>query len=424
MKNPITTIRTAWQKLGPGLVTGASDDDPSGITTYTQAGSQFGLNTLWTAAITFPLMAAIQEMCGRIGVVTKKGIAQVVKEHYPKEIVYLLTLLIVPACILNIGADLAGMGAVANLVFPQISAQIFTFLAAGIIILALATLSYKRIASILKYITMILLVYLVVPFMVKQDWIEVAKATFIPHFEFNKGFISILVALLGTTISPYLFVWEDAMEVEDLEEKERRHKLPAQTATVVASEIKAMRIDNLIGMFFSNFIMFFIILTAGSILFKNGVNDIQTVEQAALSLEPIAGKFAYILFALGIIGTGFLAVPVLAGACAYTLRDTLGLKGGMNSSVSEAKGFYGVIAISVIVGAGLNFFGINPVQALIWTAIVYGLVSPILIGLIIHICNNKKIMGSHTNGKLSNTLSILGFVLMTLACIALAWVNL
>jgi NRAMP (natural resistance-associated macrophage protein)-like metal ion transporter len=424
MQKLFSKIKMAWKHLGPGLITGASDDDPSGITTYTQAGSSFGLGTLWTAAITFPLMTAIQEMCGRIGIVTRSGLTGVVRKNYPKAIVYIITALIVPACILNIAADLAGIGAVGNLIFPNIPSIFFTFLSGFAVVLGLILLPYKKIESVLKYFAMVLVVYLVVPFFQPQNWGEILQASVIPHIEFSKGFIAILVALLGTTISPYLFVWEDSLEVEELAEEQRENILPEQNDSNVHTEIKAMQKDNLVGMFFSNFVMFFIILSAGTIIFKSGVHDIQSVADAAQALKPVAGEYAYLLFAIGVIGTGFLAIPVLAGACSYTLKDTLGLTGGMNSKLSEAKGFYGVISVSVLIGALINLLGINPIQILIWTAIAYGIISPPLIALILHICNNKKIMGAHTNGRVSNILGGTCLLLMTVACGALLWTSL
>jgi NRAMP (natural resistance-associated macrophage protein)-like metal ion transporter len=419
LKNAFLKLEDVWAKLGPGLITGASDDDPSGITTYSQAGAQFGFGTLWTALITFPLMASIQEMCGRVGLVTNKGIAGVLKENYPKYIIYLVALVTVPASIINIGSDLAGMGAVANLIFPQVPVEIFTIFAAFAIIAAIIFFSYKQLSFVMKWLTLILLVYLVVPFLVKQNLWDIFTATVIPHVEFSVEFVSILVAILGTTISPYLFFWEASMEVEEHELKERQAKILSGTHETLDQEVKEMQKDNFVGMFFSNFVMFFIILTAGSILFKGGINNIDTVDQAASALKPLAGDGAYLLFALGVIGTGFLAIPVLAGACSYVISETLGWNMGMNLKLKEAKGFYLVIIISVILGLLINFLGISPIQAMIWTAVIYGIVSPVLIGVILHVCNNKKVMGKYTNGKWSNILGILCFLMMTVAVIGL-----
>ncbi len=411
-------IKKVWRLLGPGLITGASDDDPSGIATYSQAGASFGLKTLWTAFITFPLMAAIQEMCGRIGLVTKSGIGAVLKKHYPKKLLYFVAFLSVPAAIINIGANLAGMGAVANLLFPQVPVAVFTFLAAVLIVLSIIFFPYKKLAAVMKYLTVVLLVYIIAPFLVKQDLVQIIQNTFIPQIEFSKEFIGILVAILGTTISPYLFFWEASMEMEEhkakaLEDRKTHQKLDFD------KEISNMRKDNAFGMFFSNFIMFFIILTAGSILHKNGVTNISTVEEAASSLKPLAGDFAYLLFAIGVIGTGFLAIPVLAGSCSYLLAETFNWQEGMDKKLTEAKEFYLVIIASVGIGLGMNFLGVNPVQALIYTAVLYGIISPVLIGVILHICNNQKIMGKYKNGWLSNILGFSGLALMSLAILAL-----
>jgi NRAMP (natural resistance-associated macrophage protein)-like metal ion transporter len=406
------------QKLGPGIVTGASDDDPSGIATYSQAGSQFGLGFLWTALLTFPLMASIQEMCGRIGIVTKKGLTSVIKENYSKWLILIVGLINVPAIILNIGANLAGMGAVANLVFPALSNNYFTFMAGIIIATAIVFLPYKRIEQVLKWLCLVLLVYLVVPFLIKQDLGQIIAATIIPHFEFTKEFIAIFVALLGTTISPYLFFWEDSMQVEHYLEKSQDGKFDYKNE-VSAKTMRDMRVDSNFGMFISNFIMFFIILTAATVLYPKGINDIETVEQAASALKPLAGDLAYLLFAVGIIGTGFLAIPVLACVCGYIFAEIFGWKEGINTKFKESKAFYTVIIVSILAGLGLNMLNVNPVQALIWSAIAYGVTAPLLIGIILMITNNKKIMGNWVNGKISNFLGIVCFLLMTVAALAL-----
>lgn len=408
--NFLSKLKKFWQSLGPGLITGASDDDPSGIATYSQAGSQFGMHTLWTALITFPLMAAIQEMCGRIGLVTGMGLTKVVKTHYSKWLVYILSFVSIPAIILNIGADLAGMGAVANLVVPSIPINVFTTFFAVLIIVTLIYFPYKKIAEILKWLSLVLLLYLFIPFLVKQNLLDIIRHTFWPYIEFNKEFIGILVAILGTTISPYLFFWEASMEVENKSSK---------LVQVDKQSIGEMRKDNNIGMFFSNLVMFFIILTSATVLFPKGITNIETVQEAAQALRPIAGDGAYLLFSIGIIGTGLLAIPILAGACGYIFAEVFGFKEGMNTKFSQSKGFYLSIAISILVGLGLNFLGINPVSALIWSAIIYGLTAPILIAIILHIANNKKIMGRWKNHRISNILGFLCLGLMSLAAITL-----
>ena len=405
-KSNSSKVKRFLKILGPGLITGASDDDPSGIATYSQAGAKFGLATLWTALITFPLMAALQEMCARIGIVTSQGLTTNIRNNYPKPILYLMILFTFPAVILNIGADIAGMGAVGNLIFPSIPSYFFTIAFTGILMVLIIYLPYQKISAILKYLCVFLLLYLVVPFLAKQDWGEIAKHTFIPTIKFNKDFISILVAILGTTISPYLFFWQATMEVEDIKHKKRR-------LMVDKKMIHKMDMDVDFGMLFSNLVMYFIILTTGTVLFKGGITEINSVEQAAKALEPLAGKLSYLLFALGIIGTGLLAIPVLTGCLSYMLSETFNWNGGLDKKYYEAKPFYWVIIISLLIGIAINYIGINPVQALIYTAILYGVTSPVLILIILHISNNKKVMGKFTNGKWSNILGTLALLLMT-----------
>ena len=413
-KSKQSNLKRFLKILGPGLITGASDDDPSGIATYSQAGAKFGLATLWTALITFPLMAAIQEMCARIGIVTSQGLTTNIRNNYPKPILYLMILFTFPAVILNIGADIAGMGAVANLIFPSIPSYCFTIAFTIALIALIIYLPYKKIAAILKYLCIFLLLYLIVPFLEEQNWREIAKNTFIPTIEFNKDFIRILVAILGTTISPYLFFWQATMESEDVKHKKRRLIVDKRT-------IHKMDMDVDLGMLFSNLVMYFIILTTGTVLFKGGVTEINSVEQAAKALEPLAGKLSYLLFALGIIGTGLLAIPVLTGCLSYMLSETFNWNGDLDKKYYQAKPFYWVIIISLLIGLAINYIGINPIQALLYTAILYGITSPVLIAVILHISNNKKVMGEFTNGKWSNILGAIAFFLMTVSAALLIY---
>jgi len=417
-KKPLTGIRKFLKVLGPGLITGASDDDPSGIATYSQAGAQYGISTLWTALITFPLMASIQEMCARIGLATSQGLTTTLKSHYPKWVMYTMLLFSFPAIIMNIGADIAGMGAVANLIVPQVQAEYFSIAFTALLLVCMILFSYHRIAAILKYLAMILLVYLVVPFLLKTDWLAVAKATFIPHIELNKEYIGILVAILGTTISPYLFFWQATMEVEELQEKQ---KLKKHRIIVGNRMYREMKNDVNVGMLFSNLVMFFIILTTGSVLAASGVHKIETVEQAAKALKPLAGDMAYYLFAFGVIGTGFLAIPVLSGSLSYIFSEAMGLKMGLNKKFHEAKGFYIIISFSLIAGLLMNNIGISPINALVFSGILYGVTAPVIIAIVLHICNNKAIMGEHVNGKRSNILGITTFILMSVAAVALMY---
>ena len=406
-----------WKVLGPGLVTGASDDDPSGIATYSQAGASFGLATLWTALITFPLMASLQEMCARIGLVTSQGLTGTIKKHYARPLLYLMLLFSFPAIVMNIGADIAGMGAVGNLLFPALPPIYFSVIFTIVLLILMIYLPYQRIAKILKYLCVVLLVYFVVPFLYKQDLMAIVKGTFIPTIHFTKEFVAILVAILGTTISPYLFFWQATMEAEEVQH--RKTKL-----VVNGKVIEEMRKDVDFGMLFSNLVMFFIILTTGTVLFNGHIHEINTVEEAAQALRPLAGESAYLLFALGIIGTGLLAIPVLSGSLSYIITETFGWEKGLDKKFHEAKAFYVIIAISLLLGLSLNYIGISPIQALIYSAILYGLTAPVLIAIILHISNNKKIMGKFTNGPISNIFGFTALVLMSAAALVLVYLQL
>ncbi len=405
-----------WKLLGPGLITGASDDDPSGIATYSQAGAAYGLSTLWTAIIAFPLMAAIQQMCARIGIITSLGLTGTLKKNYPKPILYLMLVFSFPAIVMNIGADIAGMGAVGNLLFPSIEATYFSVLFTLLLLILIVYLPYQKIAAILKYLCIVLLVYLIVPFLYHQDWLAVLKATVIPTLHFNKEYVAILVGILGTTISPYLFFWQTSMEVEEMKHK-KKHLI------VNKKVIHDMEEDVDFGMSFSGVVMFFIILTTGTVLFNGGIHQIDTVEQAAMALKPLAGNLAYLLFAVGVIGTGLLAIPVLSGSLSYIITETFGWEQGLDKKFHEAKAFYVVIAISLLLGLSLNYIGISPIKALIYTAILYGVTAPVLIAIILHISNNKKIMGKYTNSRTSNILGFGALIIMSAAALVLMYLQ-
>lgn len=423
--------------LGPGLITGASDDDPSGIATYSQAGAQFGIITLWTALITFPLMAAVQGMCARIGLVTSQGLTSTLRQHYPKSVLYLMMVFSFPAIILNIGADIAGMSAVAHLMVPAIHPILFTVIFTLLLILFIVYLPYEQIVAVLKYLTLSILLYVLVPFFTHPDWMSVLKATFIPTIKFDKGFISILVAILGTTISPYLFFWQATMEAEDISVINQQIIVNKQALSVRVSPqetkkrkqrflsalLGRMSADVNIGMFMSNLVMYFILLATGTALFAKGIHQIDTVEQAAKALEPVAGKASSILFTLGVIGTGFLAVPVLSGSLSYIFSETFGWEGGLDKKFYQARPFYVVIILSLIIGALINYIGISPIQALLYTAILYGITSPVIIAIVLHISNNKKIMGDHTNNWLSNVLGGITFLLMSASAFFLLYLQ-
>ena len=403
-------LKNFWKVIGPGLVTGASDDDPSGIATYSQAGAAFGLTTLWTAIIAFPLMAALQKMCAKIGIVTKMGLTGAIKKYYSKPVLYLMLICSFPAIVLNIGADIAAMGAVGNLLFPSIHASLFSVFFTIFLLVMIIYLPYHKIASILKYLCIVLLVYFIVPFLYHQDFGAILKSTFIPTIHFEKAYIAILVGILGTTISPYLFFWQASVEVE--EQKQLKTKL------IVNKKV----MDNMtnevdFGMTFSGLIMYFIILTTGTVLFQAGVTQIDTVEQAAMALKPLVGNSAYLLFAIGVIATGLIAIPVLSGSLSYMFTETFGWEQGLDKKFHEAKGFYVIIAISLIMGLGLNYIGVSPIKALIYTAILYGITAPVIIGLILLISNNKKIMGKHTNSITANVLGMMALLIMTAAAL-------
>ena len=405
-----------WKLLGPGLITGASDDDPSGIATYSQAGAAYGLSTLWTGLLAFPLMASIQQMCAKIGLVTSLGLTGALKKNYPRPVLYLMLLFSFPAIVMNIGADIAGMGAVGNLLFPSIDATFFSVFFTVVLLVLIIYLPYLKIAATLKYLCIVLLVYLVVPFLYHQDWLAILKNTFVPTLVFNKDFGAILVGILGTTISPYLFFWQATMEVEEMKHK-KNHLI------VDKKIIHDMKQDVDFGMTFSGLVMYFIILTTGTVLYNGGIFQIDTVEQAAIALKPLAGDLAYLLFAIGVIGTGLLAIPVLSGSLSYIITETFGWEQGLDKKFHEAKAFYAVIAISLVLGLFLNYVGISPVKALIYTAILYGLTAPVLIAIILHICNNKNVMGQFTNSRRSNILGFSALIIMTVAALVLLYLQ-
>ena len=408
MASITSKILRYWKIIGPGLVTGASDDDPSGIATYSQAGAAFGLSTLWTSIVAFPLMAAIQKMCARIGLVTNQGLTGALKSHYPRPILYIMLIFSFPAIVMNIGADIAGMGAVGNLLFPSIDAMFFSVFFTILLLGLIIYLPYTQIASILKYLCIVILVYFIVPFLYKQDLVEIAKSTFIPTIKFDKEFIAIIVGILGTTISPYLFFWQASVEVEEM--KHKKHHV-----IVNKKIIHEMNQDVDFGMTVSGFVMYFIILTTGTVLYQGGIHQIDTVEQAAMALKPLAGNLAYLLFAIGVIGTGLIAIPVLSGSLSYIFTETFGWEQGLDKKFHQAKGFYTIIALSLLLGLSLNYVGISPMKALIYTAVLYGLTAPVLIAIILHISNNKQIMGENVNDLKANILGFAALIIMTLA---------
>lgn len=402
-------IKKFLKNLGPGVITGAADDDPAGIATYSLAGAQFGYQTLWTALLSFPLMAAVQETCGRIGLVTRKGLAQVTKENFPRPVVFIISLLLFAANTFNIGADLAGMGAAVRLLIPLPELLVGLVLAVVMVFLIIK-LEYDRIVQVFKWLTLALFAYIITFFLVKQNFGEIWKGTFLPTFSLDRNYILMLLALFGTSISPYLFFWQTSEEAET--EKLEKEKVTRHSLRIEGE-------DTISGMFVSQLVMFFIISTAAATLFSAGINNIGTAAQAAEALAPLAGPYAFWFFAAGIIGTGILAIPVLAGSAGYALAETFGFHEGLNKKFKQAPGFYIIIALSTLLGLGLNLLGISPIKYLFYSAVLNGLIAPIMIVLLLLIANNKKIMGNYRNGWLSNVLTIFTFLVMSIGAVAI-----
>ncbi len=412
----LSRIKKYLKSLGPGWVTGASDDDPSGIGTYSVAGSRFGFSPLWTLLFTIPLMYSAQEMCARIAQVTGRGLAGVVRKHYSKRTLAFLVLMLFVANTINIAADISAMAAAMNLLIPA-PLLIWAILFTVITLILEIFVSYATYSKYLKFLTFSLFVYVGVAFAVQIDWLSVLHRIVVPDIKFTKEYITLLVGILGTTISPYLFFWQSSSEVE--EEVALGRKTLAQRKGATTEEIKSMRGDVLSGMIFSNIIAFFIMLTAGAVLFSKGA-IINTAADAAMALGPIAGEFSSLLFALGIIGTGMLAIPVLAGSASYALSEAFGWKTGLYRKLRDAHGFYGVITIAVVLGLLINVIGVDPIAMLLFAAVLNGVIAPIILVFILRIGNNKKIMGRWKNDRLSNflgclTIGIMGSVIVLMA---------
>jgi len=405
------------QVLGPGLITGASDDDPSGIATYSQAGAQFGFGLSWVMLFSWPLMCAIQEISARIGRVTGRGIAGNLKAHYPNPVVYSIVSLLLIANIINIGADLGAMGAALKLLVggPQL---VYVALFGLVSVLLEVFSRYSRYVSVLKWLTLSLFAYVGVAFVVKMPWAEVAASLVVPQITFTPAYMMVVVAILGTTISPYLFFWQAEEEVEEV--KERDQAKPLKRAPEQATpEFRRIRIDTWIGMGFSNAVALFIILTTAATLHAHGVTDIQTSAQAAEALRPVAGPLAFAIFALGIIGTGFLALPVLAGSAAYALGETFGWHVGLSRKLSRAKAFYATIAVATLLGVLLNNSPIDPIKALFWSAVINGVVAVPVMGLMMHLSSHRAAMGDFELGRGLKLVGWTSTVVMGLAAIGL-----
>jgi NRAMP (natural resistance-associated macrophage protein)-like metal ion transporter len=414
--NPFKKAKSFWYLLGPGLTTGASDDDPSGIATYSQTGAQYGFGLLWLAAFTFPLMAVIQEICARIGLVTGRGLAGNIRVHFGRKVLYVSTILLFAANTFNIGADLGAMANAVQLLAPHFN---FALLAVGFTILILLLqifTPYIRYARYLKWLALVLFTYILASILAHPDWHTVINHSFIPHITFSKDQILLICAILGTTITPYLFFWQTSQEIEE--------EIAVGQTTISSRQgsdkapIKKMRIDVWSGMFLSNIVMFFIIAACASVLFKHGVTNITSAAQAANALRPFAGNATFWLFAAGIIGMGLLAIPVMAGASAYAISESIGKRQGLNTKLKQGSAFYGVIIISMFLGLGMNFLGINPIKALIYSAVLNGMVAPVIIVLIMLIARNKNVMGEWKNGKLSGGIGWLLAGLMAISGLA------
>ncbi len=380
-------------RLGPGLITGAADDDPSGIATYSQAGAQFGLNMLWTLVFTYPLMVAVQVISARIGRVTGKGLAANLREIMPQSAVVVLALLLFVANTINIGADVAAMGAAAQLLAGG-GAVAFTIAAAAISLLLQVYVPYHRYVRYLKWSTLVLFTYVGVVFSVHVDWLEVARRLVRPEVDFSAQWITVVVAVFGTTISPYLFFWQTSEEVEDMELKHQRD-LKHTNHVGARRELRRMAIDTFAGMTISNLIAFFIILTTAVTLYQSGTTDIQTSAQAAQALRPFAGPFAFLLFSLGIVGTGFLAMPVLAGSAAYAMAEAFGLPKGLERKPGEAKTFYGVIIAVMVISTAVVFMPIDPIRMLFWSAVINGVISVPIMGAMMVLVRRRRQMGAY-----------------------------
>ncbi len=416
-KKPFKLAEEYWNTLGPGLTTGAADDDPSGIATYSQTGAQYGPQLLWLSWFSFPLMAIVQEMCARIGVVTGHGLAANIRHHYSKKVLYMITSLLFIANTFNIGADLGAMAQGVKLVFPKFS---FAFLVVGFGLLCLILqifTTYARYAKYLKYLALVLFAYIFSALLGHLDWADIWHHTIFPSINFSRDQIFLICAILGTTISPYLFFWQTSQEVEE-QNLQGKEDETSWHQNVQKKEIKHIRADVWSGMFFSNLVMFFIIAACAGVLFTHGVTNISSASDAAQALRPFAGEATFFLFAIGIIGTGMLAIPVLAGSTSYAISESFGFKHGLYRKLKEAYAFYGVIIVSVVIGIILNFIGLDPIKALIYSAVANGIIAPFILYFIVKISSNVDIMNSYKNSKTATYLGWLTIALMSVSGLA------
>lgn len=415
-KRPFKLAEEYWDTLGPGLTTGAADDDPSGIATYSQAGAKYGLQLIWLSLFTYPFMATVQEMCARIGIVSGQGLAANIRREYSMSVLYVVTALLFLANVLNIAADLGAMAAASRLLFPSIGLELFVVLFAGVSLILQIFTTYARYAKYLKYLALALFSYVAVAFAVHLDWSDVLFHTFVPSLTFSKDQIFLICAILGTTISPYLFFWQTSQEVE---EKILRGEatVEARREQVSPESVRRMRTDVWSGMFFSNLITFFIFAACAGTLYTNGITDIATADQAAAALKPF-GEFAFLLFAVGIVGTGLLAVPVLAGSTAYALSESFGWKHGLYLKLKQAHAFYGVIIVSMALGIIANFMHLDPIKGLIYAAVGNGIIAPFILFFVVRLSSDRSLMGEYTNHPFVSFMGWVTIVVMAVSGIA------
>jgi NRAMP (natural resistance-associated macrophage protein)-like metal ion transporter len=424
-RKPRRDLRSLINIIGPGFITGAADDDPSGIATYSQTGAQFGFGQLWTALYQVPLLLAVQECCGRIGAVTSKGLAGVIKQHYDRRVLIAVVLLVLAANVINIGADIGAVAAAARLIYPA-PFWLYTLIAAAAVVSLEIWVSYPTYANILKWLALALLAYPATALLVANDWPTILRATIVPHIEFSFAFLFIITGVMGTSISPYMFFWQASEEVEE-EEAVAVREGKSGPAQFLSRFIRNMRIDTAIGMVSSQLVQWFIIITTGTVFFSHGVKNINTAADAAAALEPLvrsfpnAGQIARDLFAFGVIGLGLLAIPVLSGSAAYAMAEALNWQEGLAKKFGEARGFYGIILIATFVGLTLNFIGIDPIKALVYTAVFNGVAAVPLLYIIARLNSRADILGDYRGGPLSRFFVWLAFIVMAIAGAALVY---
>ena len=409
-------VRRFFGELGPGLITGAADDDPSGISTYSVTGASFGYAPLWTALFSFPLMVSVQLMCARLGMVTGRGLAGVIRRRYPPWVLWGACSLLIVANVVNIGADLGGMAKATEMV-TGVNSLVWTPIYATLIISLLFWTSYSLIARVFKWLTLVLFAYVIAAFLAHPNWRAVLHATFVPHLEWSSAYIATFVGILGTTISPYLFFWGASQEVE--EERKIGRQTVEEREGATDEELRKSRTDVITGMFFSNLVMYFIILTTAATLHAQGHTNIDTAQQAAEALKPLAGNGAYLLFTLGLIGTGMLGVPVLAGAAAYAVAEARNWRGTLEDKPRLAKKFYAIVASAMLLGLVLQYSGFNAVKMLFWSAVLNGVLAPPLIVLVVLLTSSQTIMGERANPPILKWLGWITAAVMTAAAVAM-----